>query len=186
MQALFCQEQVTRLGSGSFFLVVSAHLLRPWILTVMGSKRFQSWRYERTIQPLVGSFKNMGYLSSDSGALLFPQPTLHAISSPVRLVRWCTQDHCQTLPLSPPSPQPRVVFTMITGEVLGPLTPNPRSAYRIRLGWAGGHAVYSGMKDPDLQEQHRSRVRSYGRLPRRYISHPGAIQSRVPREWLGY
>lgn len=45
----------------------------------------------------------------------------------------CTQDHRQPFPLSPPAPPHRVVLTMITGEVLGPSTQIPRSAYRIHL-----------------------------------------------------
>ncbi|KAI3555844.1 hypothetical protein CABS03_10219 [Colletotrichum abscissum] len=132
IEALFRQERVTQHGSGTFFQAVSAHPLRSWRSTVMGSMRFVSWRHGRAVQPLVGSFRTSGCLSSDSGVLLFPKSTLHAISSPVRLLR-CTQDHHQPFPLSPPAPQPRVVLTMITGEVLGPSTPIPRSAYRIRL-----------------------------------------------------
>ncbi|KAK1731708.1 uncharacterized protein BDZ83DRAFT_1643 [Colletotrichum acutatum] len=158
IEALFRQERVTRYGSGTFFQAVSAQLLRSWSWTVMGSMRFVSWRHGRAVQPLVGSFKISGCLSSDSGVLLFPKSTLHAISSPVHLVR-CAQDHRQPFPLSPHAPQPRVVLTMITGEVLGSSTPIPRSAYRICLGYTGGHAVDSRMKDPDLQEQRRRRHR---------------------------
>lgn len=120
--------------------------------------RFVSWRHGRAVQPLVGSLRTSGCLSSNSCVLLFPKSTLDAISSPVRLVR-CTQDHRQPFPLSPPAPQPRVVLTMITGEVLGPSTPIPRSAYRIRLGYTRGYDLDSRMKDPDLQEQQRRRLR---------------------------
>ncbi|KAK1458859.1 hypothetical protein CCUS01_09113 [Colletotrichum cuscutae] len=92
IEALFRRERVTQHGSGTFFQAVFSPSS-----TVLEA----DWRSSRC----------------DSGVLLFPNSTLHAISSPVRLLR-CTQDHHQPFPLSPPAPQPRVVLTMITGECL--------------------------------------------------------------------